>query len=109
MRFVPRPRVMPVSIYRIAPDDHDNAQVVWLCDKEWSLWPQIEALSEWLEKSAVNLPLGEYVANVGFCWRRDASAGGPVLDVTMMRRMSDLRMSLFLSEYPGFVGERAPA
>src|SRR5262245_14911188 len=93
---------MPVNIYRVARDGLKNERVAWLCDNEWLLQPQIDALSAWLEQVGDTLPADDYVADVGFCWRRTASAGGPVLEPTAMRRMAELRMSLFLSEYPGF-------
>ena len=93
---------MPVKIYRVAPDGQENEEIAWLCGDQWLLWPQIDALSEWLERTGGSLPPAKYVADVGFCWRRDASAGGPVLKPDSMRRMAELGMCLFLSEYSGF-------
>jgi hypothetical protein len=96
---------MPVNIYQVTPADQKNEAIAWLCDGEWLLWPQIEALSVWLEQSSAALPPAEYVADVGFCWRRDASAGGPVLAPAALRRMAELGMSLYLSEYGSFADE----
>jgi hypothetical protein len=96
---------MPVNIYRLTPDDQENEEVAWLCDDVWLIRPQIEALSTWLEQSSATLQPADYIADVGFQWRRDALAGGPVLDPTAMRRMADLGMWLYLSEYPGFADE----
>jgi hypothetical protein len=96
---------MPVNIYRVTPQGEDNEEVAWLCDDEWVLTPQFEAFKEWLENSTEDLKPGEYVADVGFQWRRDAAAGGPVLDAKSMRRMAELGMDLYLSEYPGFSDE----
>lgn len=96
---------MPVSIYRVTPDDKPNETIAWLCDGEWLFLPQVDALADWLKKDGAGLPKGEYVADIGFCWRRDAGAGGPVLDVATMRRMVDIGMDLFFSEYSGFAGE----
>jgi hypothetical protein len=98
---------MPVNIYRVTPGDQENEKIAWLCDDEWLLRPQIEALSAWLEQSGASLPPDEYVADVGFCWRRDACGGGPVLDPSAMRRMAEIGMSLYLSEYGSFADERA--
>ena len=95
---------MPVSIYRVTSEGQKNDRVAWLCDDIWILRPQIEALSKWL-KAPLALPAGKYVADVGFCWRRDACGGGPVLDPDAMRRMSDLGISLYLSEYGSFADE----
>ena len=93
---------MPVNIYRVTPEGQDDEEIAWLCGDDWLLWRQIGALSQWLEKSGASLPPAEYVADVGFCWRRSASAGGPVLEAHTLRRMADLGMSLYLSEYSGF-------
>ena len=100
---------MPINIYRVTTDDKPNDNIAWLCDGEWLLCPQVDALADWLEKNVAGLPGGEYVADIGFCWRRDASAGGPVLSVATMRRMVDIGMELFLSEYSGFAGEHEDA
>lgn len=96
---------MPINIYRIIGEGEENEQLDWLCDGEWHLSPQIDALSDWLRESTTALPAGEYVADVGFCWRRDAACGGPVLAPASMQRMSELGMYLFLSEYSGFADE----
>ena len=96
---------MPVNIYRVTPEDQDSEEIAWLCDGEWLLWAQIEALSTWLAESSSTLQPGEYVADIGFGWRRDASAGGPVLEPAAMRRMAELGMSLYLSEYGYFTDE----
>ena len=96
---------MPVNICRITPEGQENERIAWLCDGVWVLSPQIEALAEWLEQTSATLPTAEYVADVGFCWRRSARAGGPVIEPATMRRMADAGMSLFISEYPGFADE----
>jgi hypothetical protein len=96
---------MPVNIYRVTSDDKPNEAVAWLCDGDWLISSQVDALAEWLNRDGSGLPKGKYVADIGFCWRRDASAGGPVLDVATMRRMVDIGMDLFLSEYSGFADE----
>jgi hypothetical protein len=97
--------LMPVNVYRVTSDEQENKQIAWLCDGEWELTAQIDALSKWLEQASLEVPPDTYVADVGFCWRRDAALGGPVLEPAVMRRMADLGMSLFLSEYAGFADE----
>jgi len=96
---------MPVAIYRVTPKGQKNERVAWLCDQQWELCPQAEALERWLEQTGQSLPPAEYIADVGFKWRRDASAGGAALPPAMLRRMADIGMSLFLSEYGGFTDE----
>src|SRR5688500_7264305 len=96
---------MPVNIYRSTLDEQEKEQIAWLCDDEWKLTPQIDALSQWLEQAGAALPPATYVADVGFCWRRDAASGGAILEPAAMRRMADLGMSLFLSKYAGFADQ----
>ena len=98
-------RAMPVNIYRVTPDEEENEEIAFLCDDQWLLWQQIEALSAWLDESGARLPPAEYVADVGFCWRRDAASGGPVIAAVTLRRMGEIGMSLYLSEYSGFADE----
>ncbi|MCO6510377.1 MAG: hypothetical protein J5I65_06255 [Aridibacter famidurans] len=96
---------MPVSIYRVTIEGEEDEHLAWLCDDEWELAPQVEALSDWIEKESLNLEPGEYVADIGFGWRRDAGSGGPVLEPDTSWRIADLGMSLFLSEYAGFTDD----
>lgn len=96
---------MPVRIYQVTPADQDNELIALLCDDEYLLWAQMDALTQWLEESGVEMPPAEYVANISFCWRRDAATGGPVLSNTIMRHMGNIGMSLYFSEYPGFADD----
>ena len=96
---------MAVKIYRITSPGQPSGQVAWLCGDEWTLPPQLEALAHWLKTSTAELPRDRYVADIGFQWRREAGGGGSLLDPTSMQRMTELGMTLLLSEYPGFAGE----
>ncbi len=96
---------MPVNIYRVTPDGQKNEHVAWLCDDEWRLTPQSEALTAWLHADGSKLAPARYVADVGFSWSRDAMAGGPACSPETLRQMADLGMSLFISEYRGFPDE----
>ena len=87
---------MPISIYR---DDDTRAEVAWLGDDDWGLASQINALEEWLARSAPAVDSGRYVADIGFSVRTDATGGGAAVSPEMMRRMADLGITLFLSEY----------
>lgn len=102
--FLRLPKLMPVNIYRSTSDKLENEKIAWLCNGEWELAPQIEGLSKWLEQTDAVLMPAEYIADVGFCWRRNAG-GGAVLEPEAMRRMADLGMSLYLSEYADFADE----
>ena len=87
---------MPVNIY-----NSENAeQVAWLSEESWELPTQIDDLEEWLLENQETLPVGKYVADIGFDIRKDACGGGAVLSTKSMEIMAKLGIELFLSEYP---------
>jgi len=92
---------MPVNIYRVTPEGQKNERIAWLCDDNWRLPDQAEALETWLAENRATLKPDEYVADIGFMPRDGALGGGAAISPEMMRTMADLGMSLFLSEYPG--------
>ncbi|MEM8929682.1 MAG: hypothetical protein AAGE94_00815 [Acidobacteriota bacterium] len=96
---------MPIKIYRVTPDGEQNQEVAWLCDDGWLLGDQVAELTRWVREVGSTLPPDEYVADIGFCWRQSAGGGGPVIEAPMLRRMSDMGLSLCFSEYPGFAEE----
>ncbi len=93
---------MPINIYTY---DKDRKPIAYLCDEDWSLAGQIPELETWLKENRSSISPGRYVADVGFMWRRDAGCGGPTLEPQSMKIMAELGIWLFLSEYPGFIGE----
>jgi hypothetical protein len=88
---------MPINIY----SESTPEKLAYLCDRNWRLPDQVEALEAWLRENGSNVKKGQYVVDIGFTLREDASGGGAAISPEMMRTMSDLGMSLFLSEYPG--------
>ena len=88
---------MPINIYSQEPDSPDR--IAWLCDGNWRLPDQAAALEAWLTEHRATLKPGRYIADIGFSLREDALGGGAAISPEMMRMMSDLGMSLFLSEY----------
>jgi hypothetical protein len=91
---------MPVSIYRVTPEGQKNVRIAWLCDGNWRLPDQAEALEAWLSESRATLKPDRYVADIGFSPRNNASSSGAAISPEKMRTMADLGISLFLSEYP---------
>ena len=87
---------MPINIYKM---NEARDKIAWLGDDVWDLPSQIPLLEDWLKKHETLIPPGEYVADVGFQVRKDASAGGSVVTKEMMRIMSFLGIELYLSEY----------
>lgn len=97
---------IPTYVVRTFPAHGEpNQEIAWLCKEEWDLRIQAEALTEWLEANVPNLPQGNYRADIGFCWHRDACGGGAVLESRTLQRMAEVGMDLFLSEYSGFSDE----
>ena len=92
---------MPIRIDRVAPDGRDNETVAWLCDGCWRLPEQGEALEVWLAEDGSGLTAGEYRADIGFSHRDDACGGGVAFSPLTLRRMADLNMALWLSQYSG--------
>jgi hypothetical protein len=98
---------MPINIidYSNAQEGEKGIPLNGLCDNEWEMPVQIEALELWLAKDGCNLPVGFYVADIGFSPRKDASGGGAVISTGAMKAMLSIGMELFLSEYPAFNDE----
>jgi hypothetical protein len=91
---------MPIRIDRLNPDGQALETIVCLCEGCWTLAEQGEILVAWLTENSSELPSGDYVADIGFIPRKSAMGGGASLPPTALRRMADLGMSLYLSEYP---------
>jgi hypothetical protein len=88
---------VPIKIY---VDDDQRKEVAWLCDDNWRLPDQVDALWNWLKNEGATLAAGRYIVDIGFAPRSDASGGGAAMSPEFLDRLADLGMSLFLSEYP---------
>jgi hypothetical protein len=80
----------------------DKKEIDFLCDGEWELPSQIDALQNWLERNKVTLKKGKYIADIGFNPREGAAGGGGIISTEAMRIMVAIGMELWLSEYPPF-------
>ena len=87
---------MPINIY----DQESNDQIAWLCDEIWELPIQLAELEQWLKKNVKGLPVRNYVADIGFDIRKEATGGGGTLSAASMKLMADIGMQVFFSEYP---------
>lgn len=98
---------MPINIidYSNAKEGDKDHALEWLCDGEWEMPTQIEALENWLIENQDKLSKGSYVADIGFSPRPGAAGGGAVLTKQTMEIMVSIGMELCLSEYPEFVDE----
>ena len=92
---------MPILIFNNDTGD----DVDFLCRDEWNLPIQVDELQKWVRNSVNIIEHGNYIADIGFCWRRNSSGGGPVIDYEFMKDLLNIGVSLHLSEYPGFSDE----
>jgi hypothetical protein len=89
---------MPCIIRRVVGERFENHAEI--APGEWKLRPQIEALEQWLSQHRDQLPAGhQWVADVGFTARRDATGGGPPISLDLMRMCLEANMEIYLSEY----------
>lgn len=87
---------MPINIYK-----QDSTEIIaWLCENVWDLPNQISELYIWLKNNTDKLPKSDYVIDVGFDIRPNATGGGAVINLEMLKIMSEKGFELYLSEYP---------
>jgi hypothetical protein len=87
---------MPIKIYI----EESGEELDWLCNDIWDLPNQIDALEKWLDTKGGNLVPSEYVADIAFDIRKDATGGGGVLKSKSMKIMGMIGMDVYFSEYP---------
>jgi hypothetical protein len=86
---------MPIHIYIKEPK---QSLPIDLGD-DWELPEQLYKLEEWIMANHATLTEGPYVADIGFTVREDASGGGGVLSHTFMKILSEIKLSIYFSEY----------
>ena len=91
---------MPIRIEKLETEPRVN--IDYLCEDEWELPKQIEALEEWLKSNIDKLEPSEYVADIGYSPREHAASGGAGLSPISMGLMAKIGMYLWFSEYPNF-------
>ena len=92
---------MPINLidYSDSEEDEKGTKLGKLCADIWEMPTQIRELEHWLFEHGSNLPIGDYIADVGYSPRKGACGGSAVLSPKAMKVMSEVGMSLFLSEY----------
>ena len=88
---------MPINIYHQTDNDHER--LAYLCEDDWDLSSQIFELENWLTAKSSAISKGSYIADIGFCIREQASGGGAVVTLKLMKMMTEIGMELYLSEY----------
>lgn len=86
---------MPVDIY----NDETNEKLDFICADDWELPKQVYALELWLNENCKKLKPSQYIADIGYSVRSDASGGGAVVTTRAMKQMVSIGMELYLSEY----------
>lgn len=92
---------MPINIYKQDSTD----KIAWLCEDIWDLPNQISELENWLKHNTDNLPKYDYVIDIGFDIRPNATGGGAVINSEILKIMSEKGFELYLSEYPNQIKE----
>lgn len=87
---------MPINIY----EQNSSERLAWLCNDIWDLPDQISKLESWITANVDSLPKSDYVIDIGFDIRPNATGGGAVISSDIMRLMADKGFNLYLSEYP---------
>ena len=85
---------MPINIY----ERESVKEIIYLSESHWDLPNQISDLEEWLDKT--DIPAGDYIADIGFDIRPNSSGGGAVLTLNTLKRLYELGIEVYLSEYP---------
>ena len=85
---------MPISIF-----ESKGEKVAWLCENDWELASQVDELEEWLKQNVEKLPKSQYVADIGYVSRKEASGGGGILTVRCMEMLISIEMEVWFSEY----------
>jgi hypothetical protein len=89
---------MPVVIRKMVDQRFHN--FVEIEADSWDLRTQIESLEEWMAKHGDSLDNRfNWVADIGFTSRMDATGGGPPLTVRLMTACVNANLEIYLSEY----------
>lgn len=87
---------MPINIYK----EESYETIALVSENNWDLPNQIDDFEKWLFSIGKYLPKGNYVADIGFDIRKDASGGGAVINLKMIKILAKIGMEIYLSEYP---------
>lgn len=89
---------MPVVIRRVVGDRFKNYTEIGA--DSWDLRTQIDVLEEWMGANPNELdPASQWVADVGFTVRFDATGGGPPISRKLMKMCAASNLEIYLSEY----------
>lgn len=93
---------MPINIYKQDSTD----KTAWLCENIWDLPNQISELEDWLKNNTDTLPKSDYVIDIGFDIRPNATGGGAGISKEMLKIITEKGFELYLSEYPNQLSDK---
>jgi len=81
-------------------DGERSTNFLLLAPDSWDLRHQFKIFEEWLvENNGTLEPADNWIADIGFKVRLDATGGGPIVSTKLMALCISNRVELFLSEY----------
>ncbi len=83
---------MPIKIR-----DKNNNELAWLCNDDWELPVQLQALEEWVKNKDNN---GGCSADIGYAPRPGAFGGGGKMSIETIKKMAEIELEVYFSEYP---------
>ena len=87
---------MPVAIRQIVGKSFTHHTD--LAGDSWDLREQMETLQEWMSNNTLD-PSSEWIADIGFTTRLNATGGGPAINRELMQLCLASNLEIFLSEY----------
>ena len=67
----------------------------------WDLDYQINKSMAWINENSNLIINGKWVLDIGFCMRKKVIVSGYTINVDVMKRLSRLKIDLWISQYPG--------
>ena len=72
-----------------------------LASDEWDLDFQLSLSMKWIDENAKKLNNGRWILDIGFCMRKNVAISGYTINCSAMKKLSRLKIDLWLSHYPG--------
>ncbi len=89
-----------MSIWISKIEDGKRSGVLQLGKEVWDLPELFKLFENWLKSDSDSLDESlEWIADIGFSPRQDASGGGPIISTAIMRICVAKNISIYLSEY----------
>ena len=100
---------MPIVI---RPHDQSRDNRLELSPSSWDLRHLFGGLQEWLDSGPTHFADSAtrvWIADIGFIARSNATGGGPIVSLRLMKQCLHYNLEIYLSEYPPFTHSESPA